>query len=982
MHLRPSSRVLLIFVAACGPAASDDVSRALVRSAAEPAGEHCPSGGVVILAGVDADGDGKLADGEVSSRSYVCNGADGVDGADGNNGVDGTDGTDGTSGTDGSSGSNGTDGLTTLISIEAATTECDHGGHVVHSGLDLDNSGTLDSGEYDQSIPLCNAAPGQAGDPGADGDSTLIAIHDGAPGCEHGGYAIYSGPDGDGSGFLEEDEWGEPTYLCNGAPGGGSCAAGGPLTIESVSFGGSELNGEEHEISVTLAGAGPVPSFVLYPAIAGLSSFEPEGSTWTARWTPHQSGPLDSRLLFVTDGCGGAAAVASPPAVIFNPHGFLTVTPPALPAGGGTVEACWLLGDHDGPCAMGFFHLTNGDLRGYSGLETAAGCFELNLDYPARLVLGCTPSLVVAEAEVTLGPAITSFTVTPEQLPGTGGDVTLAWSGFDVADCVLEVSDGEAPPQSTPVLPDEPGLEYGPITDDLTFTLRCTGVSAPTALAVERLVAVGPAIRSFNLLYDVYAEQFLVEYESVAAVECNVELDDGTTVASYFVGTGGPYYISAEGFDTDGIVMGTLTCEDAELFTATALDPWLPTTVTLTADPTAFDAGGGEVTLEWTAQNALSCLLDVGGGKETEVAVSGSTSVPLTETTHIVLACQGEDSVGYDELDVIVGPAFIAFAASPPSLDVPGEGDLSWDTIGFEACELDGVTVPTTGTLPFSLSTSTVFDLECWDEEDPYVMSVFVPVGAYAPDIELWVEPSTTEAAVVSVHWEATDVAHCTLFWPTYYGDAGYHPVPRQGATDEVQLEGLGDFLQLSCASVAQTVSVGHNLEYSPVLLTVTPNVFPATGPGEIYGGEVTVSWDTHQMAWCQLGAEGVALSGSTTQDVFASTNLFLSCYDEALFSYGVSQHISVGPDVMSLEAHGSAYPVGDVTVSWSSANTSACDLSYQIGAEPYVELGQPAQGTFVFESVPFDVFAYPAATVDCHDSFGNHSQRQVYVGW
>lgn len=44
----------------------------LVRTAAEPAGTNCRNGGTAILVGLDTDGDGMLADTEVTSRTYVC----------------------------------------------------------------------------------------------------------------------------------------------------------------------------------------------------------------------------------------------------------------------------------------------------------------------------------------------------------------------------------------------------------------------------------------------------------------------------------------------------------------------------------------------------------------------------------------------------------------------------------------------------------------------------------------------------------------------------------------------------------------------------------------------------------------------------------------------------------------------------------------------------------------------------------------------
>jgi uncharacterized delta-60 repeat protein len=52
----------------------------LTRADEEAAGAHCPSGGVALRSGIDADGDGLLDDAEVSSTRYVCAGAAGLEG--------------------------------------------------------------------------------------------------------------------------------------------------------------------------------------------------------------------------------------------------------------------------------------------------------------------------------------------------------------------------------------------------------------------------------------------------------------------------------------------------------------------------------------------------------------------------------------------------------------------------------------------------------------------------------------------------------------------------------------------------------------------------------------------------------------------------------------------------------------------------------------------------------------------------------------
>lgn len=93
-----------------GPAGAQGTP-ALLKTSAEAAGANCASGGTKIESGLDTDGDGSLAAGEVTSTAYVCDGATGADGADGAAGTNGTNGTNGTDGDDGADGADGADGL-------------------------------------------------------------------------------------------------------------------------------------------------------------------------------------------------------------------------------------------------------------------------------------------------------------------------------------------------------------------------------------------------------------------------------------------------------------------------------------------------------------------------------------------------------------------------------------------------------------------------------------------------------------------------------------------------------------------------------------------------------------------------------------------------------------------------------------------------------------------------------------------------------
>ncbi len=195
----------------------DDGASSLLVSTAEPAGDNCTNGGTRLDVGVDASGDGVLDEDEISGTSYACNGESGM------------------AGSDGAMGDTGADGSSALINStdEPAGSNCTSGGIRVDYGVDTDGNGTLDAGEVQGTSYVCN---------GADGNNSLIAstaLAVGDTNCPAGGTQYDSGVDADDSGTLEAGEVTGTAYTCNGAdgistlidsvvePAGSNCAAGG-----------------------------------------------------------------------------------------------------------------------------------------------------------------------------------------------------------------------------------------------------------------------------------------------------------------------------------------------------------------------------------------------------------------------------------------------------------------------------------------------------------------------------------------------------------------------------------------------------------------------------------------------------------------------------------------------------------------------------------------------------------------------------------
>lgn len=217
-----------------GLLARDEVSRvvtvcngasgrmALVSTTPLDGGGECPSGGVRVRSGLDANGDGTLDDAEIVRNEVLCQGAAGAD------------------------------GLTSVLLITqlGPGAVCAAGGVLFKSGLDANGDGVLAAAEVRQEAAVCN---GVAGEPGSScsatrndtagtttitcEDGTTATVHDGARGtagasslirleaelggpvCPFSGTKVLVGVDDNGDGTLQPGEVDDTRVICSSEPG-------------------------------------------------------------------------------------------------------------------------------------------------------------------------------------------------------------------------------------------------------------------------------------------------------------------------------------------------------------------------------------------------------------------------------------------------------------------------------------------------------------------------------------------------------------------------------------------------------------------------------------------------------------------------------------------------------------------------------------------------------------------------------------------
>ena len=179
-------------------------------------GSQCRTGGYSIQFGLDLNRNGTLDTSEVTSTTVVCNGATGATGAQG------------ATGATGATGQNGKSSLIATVP-EPAGANCASGGVAVQTGLDTNGDGTLESGEVQHTVYVCNGTSAGCGAGSHDNGSGNCVPTACATGYHHGG---------DGTcvpvGTCSEGYHNDGTGACVQAgcalgfhDGGGTCVANG-----------------------------------------------------------------------------------------------------------------------------------------------------------------------------------------------------------------------------------------------------------------------------------------------------------------------------------------------------------------------------------------------------------------------------------------------------------------------------------------------------------------------------------------------------------------------------------------------------------------------------------------------------------------------------------------------------------------------------------------------------------------------------------
>ncbi len=242
----------------------------------------CPNGGQKVTIGIDQNDNGALDTEEITATKYICAGVD------------------------------GNDSLTVIDPVDPGD-DCAASGYEIKNGVDTDNNGTLDAGEVVSDVFVCNGVDGTDGQNGADGHNALTEVTTLAPGdggCVAGGYLFKTGVDLNDNGLLDDGEY-EETVVCNGVDGvdgeDGVCAGNNAPVITGITIDPPDGIGDTYKldmpytVTVTVTDAdGDAPTYKL---IGGYATIAAGATAGEFELTPRAEGGPFSYAVIVSDGC-------------------------------------------------------------------------------------------------------------------------------------------------------------------------------------------------------------------------------------------------------------------------------------------------------------------------------------------------------------------------------------------------------------------------------------------------------------------------------------------------------------------------------------------------------------------------------------------------------------------------------------------------------------------------------------------------------
>ncbi len=466
----------------------------------------------------------------------------------------------------------------------------------------------------------------------------------------------------------------------------------------------------------------------------------------------------------------------------------------------------------------------------------------------------------------------------------------------------------------------------GPLTDDASYTLTCTGPGG-SASATRTISVIPPVAPTVTLA----AVPSSVGYNGITTLTWSSTDADSCTGTGDWSGNKATNGSQNVGPLTENSTFGlTCTGPGGTDSVSVSVDVGLPAqpVVQVQATPGLIDYGQ-TTQITWSAQNASSCVAS--GGWSGLRTVSGSETVgPLTQDTSFVLTCSGLGGSGSDVVNVVVTdpPAPLLFLVADSTVIETGSSvTLFWLSANTDSCSASGDwsgAQPTTGSFETApLSADAEFTLTCSGVGGSTSRTVDVTVSEPgAPTITFSASDGIVDSGdSVTLTWSTTNTTSCsaTNDWSG--------ALPLSGEQLVGPLEKDSEF-GIACTGPGGDVS-------SSLTVVVVPDVVPTltlTADRDVIntGEQVTLTWESDATEVCTATGDwsgSKALSGSETLGPLTENAQFaLTCFGPGgraarIVSVVVNEEVSMRfeADVRHLALD------TNVTLIWQTSGYQSC---------------------------------------------------------
>jgi len=503
----------------------------------------------------------------------------------------------------------------------------------------------------------------------------------------------------------------------------------------------------------------------------------------------------DSSFNLTCSGLGGVTSAdvvvrveappQTPPPTVSLLASALSVTP------GSSVELSWSTTDANSCSAT----------VGWTGSRPVQGQESVGpLQQSQTFVLECTGEGGTATDQVVVNVAQVPFPTVVLSSSATtivsGEQVTLTWSSLEADAC--SASGGWSGNRGLS------GQErVGPLNTDRTFDLTCSGAGGEvtSSVSIDVQQPSPPSLTFTSSVSQVQAGGFV----TLAWATANASACVASAGWSGAQSTAGQTTLGPLDSDQNFI----LTCSGLGGEVSRSLDVAVAQTpgpvVSITASSTNVQQGSS-TTLNWSAQNANSCIAS-NGWSGSRATTGQQSSGSLNANTTFTLTCTGAGGTDIASVVVTVTAAppapTVTLNAGSTDIESGTSTNLSWSSQNADSCTASGAWSGSRSTSgqqsTGNLNTDSTYTLTCTGQGGTDISSVTVRVSdpAPVPTVNLSVDNTTVNSGgTANLTWTSTDTTSCTASggWSGSQAVAGSRQVgPLQSSqTFTLQCSGAG----------------------------------------------------------------------------------------------------------------------------------------------------------------------------------------------